>query len=380
VEVIAAMELSFLKPLYQSSGPFASVYLDVGRDHQNARREIALRWRAAREALTRQGADEPTLDALGAVLLRGRDVSGPAGRVAIAAQGRVVFDDLSADPPSQQIARWARLPHILPYLAQRRLPIPYIHVRVGRVSADFDGVDADGAAIEHRVEFDEHLAHKTGGGGWAQRRYDATVEETWRRNAAEVAGELDTIAARAGAELIIIDGDPKERASLLESLATATRSLVADGPTPSTPQDRHTVGSREAESPTAILAAARERHRDQDVEEFHRRRGQEAPLAAEGLEQVLRAFREARVEHLLVVDHPETSQELWIGPDPLDIASSPEELARKPEWLERDRVDAALVRALVATDAKLTVLSQEGATKAAFEPADGLGALLRFTV
>ena len=52
------METSSLASLYQATGPFATVLVDVSRDSENAAHEHELRVRSAGEALTGQGADE----------------------------------------------------------------------------------------------------------------------------------------------------------------------------------------------------------------------------------------------------------------------------------------------------------------------------------
>ena len=62
------MDLDFLRPLYGGPGGSVSVYLDTARDHENAPREIAVRWHDARERLASAGADEATLNALGAAV------------------------------------------------------------------------------------------------------------------------------------------------------------------------------------------------------------------------------------------------------------------------------------------------------------------------
>ncbi len=66
------MDLDFLRPLYDGPGGYVSVYLDTARDHENAAREIAVRWQDARERLASAGADEPTLDAVAEAVGAGR--------------------------------------------------------------------------------------------------------------------------------------------------------------------------------------------------------------------------------------------------------------------------------------------------------------------
>ena len=51
------MNLGFLRPLYDETGDYVSVYLDTDRSHENALTAIELRWNAARQR--RQPRDLP---------------------------------------------------------------------------------------------------------------------------------------------------------------------------------------------------------------------------------------------------------------------------------------------------------------------------------
>src|ERR1700761_8219242 len=62
------MRLEFLKDLcqagdYRDGSGFVTVYLDTSPT-EATRKEVGLRWRAARDELARAGADDQTLDAL----------------------------------------------------------------------------------------------------------------------------------------------------------------------------------------------------------------------------------------------------------------------------------------------------------------------------
>ncbi|MGH3319088.1 MAG: hypothetical protein ACRDN9_02720 [Streptosporangiaceae bacterium] len=48
------MNLSFLAPLYDRPGPYASVYLDTSRTVEDASHQMELRWRAVRGGLAEQ--------------------------------------------------------------------------------------------------------------------------------------------------------------------------------------------------------------------------------------------------------------------------------------------------------------------------------------
>lgn len=113
---------------------------------------------------------------------------------------------------------------------------------------------------------------------------------------------------------------------------------------------------------------------DQRVSAVLDRFGQQEDVGA-GLDAVVSALQRDQVENMLIVDDPSATGELWIGADPTQIATDPGQLSamsvRDPEQV---RVDAALVRALVGTDAELTVLGPDEAP----ELTGGVGAVLRY--
>lgn len=73
------MDLGFLRPLYDDAPPggYVSVHPDTTPSTESAAAELELRWRAARERLAADGADEAALDAA-AEAFSGRDHEGTA--------------------------------------------------------------------------------------------------------------------------------------------------------------------------------------------------------------------------------------------------------------------------------------------------------------
>ena len=99
---------------------------------------------------------------------------------------------------------------------------------------------------------------------------------------------------------------------------------------------------------------------------------------------------------LVIVDDPSSDARLWVGPGPVELASSEADLRGiGAEVLGEDRADAALVRAVAGSGARLVVLRHPDAdtdparagSAAGSAPVpgevpglvDGVGALLRFS-
>ncbi len=106
---------------------------------------------------------------------------------------------------------------------------------------------------------------------------------------------------------------------------------------------------------------------------FDEQRGRNG-AAVEGLPNVVAALRRGQVDTVLLHDDPSATTQLWVGPEPLHIGLEPADVAALgvAEPAE-DRADAAIVRALAATDGAL-VLAPAGRP----EMRDGIGALLRY--
>jgi hypothetical protein len=344
------MDLSRLSSVYDVPGPFATAYLDTSRTAENAVHEIELRWRAARHELEQEGAGAAALDAMEAVVGEDRGVPGPHGRVLVAADDSLVLDLVLPRPPRREIARFAPLPHLMPLVAQAGAFVAHIVVLADRTGAEVRVVGPGAHEDDHEVRGDDFNIRKVHAGGWAQKKYQQSAENTWEKNAKLVADDVASAVRRTGAAIVAVVGDVRAVTDLREVLPEEAAKLVHVIDEPSQLDDR-----------VAELVASFERQRTEQVlDEYQRERGR-GEAAVEGLAPTVAALQQAQVETLLLVDHPEADGELWIGPEPTLLALSEQELRDLGvDEPQRDRVDAALVRALVGTDAGIAVLSQTG--------------------
>ncbi|MEU7693765.1 Vms1/Ankzf1 family peptidyl-tRNA hydrolase [Microbispora hainanensis] len=357
------MRLDFIRGLYERSGPYASVYVDTDRSSEGTANVVQRRWAQLRERLAEEGAPASALDPIGELM------SDPAwaapGRAVFAVEGEVVFTEALRHRPRRQTARWSPLPHVVPLLAQRGEHVPHIEVLADRAGGDV-AVVADGRRRELTVEVADPTRplQKTGQGGWSQANFDREVEEGWRRNAVALAEVVEKEAHRIGAEVVVLAGDPKARGLVTDHLG---KDVVR----------RLTVAEHGSRAPGADLD-----HFRREVEEACRawieRRCEEllntyaSGNAVAGLAETARALRDRRVAVLLMHDDPSSTAMMWIGPEPTHLSTDPAELAAwGVEEPMRERADAALARAVAATDAELWFVPR-------LESPDGIGALLRF--
>lgn len=363
------MELSFLRPIYARPGPWASIYLNASRNSQTSRPELDIRWRAMREQLRQQGAEPATVAALDDVVRRHDPRPGEYGLAAFATEGEVVLSEYLSAPPMRDLAAHAPLAHTMPLLAQRGDQIPWVRVLANRSGADLDGVSVSGAVHRAQVKGgNQYPLRRIDPGGWSQSNWQRAGMTSWHRNAGDAAAATEELASAIGAEVIVVAGDTRIREMIAAALPTYWQERVV-----------HTdAGFRAAGADNGALddvtvqaiAEVATAHAEATLDKF----GMQEQIG-NGLDAVVDALQRGQVETMLLVDDPSSTEELWIGDQPTEIATSPEQLtAMSVTEPRRVRADAALVRALVGTDAGLTVLGPDEAP----DLPDGVGAILRY--
>ncbi|MEO3824789.1 Vms1/Ankzf1 family peptidyl-tRNA hydrolase [Actinomadura sp. B10D3] len=364
------MDLAFLKPLYHRPGPYVSVYADLTRTTEDATKAAELRWRALRADLEAQGAPKDTLRAVGQTIDEELTLRRSEGMVLFAADGAVVYSERLPHGPRTPHATVAPLPDVLPYLAERGERFPHLLAVVDRRGGAIDCVTADGRHDHVDVEGDEEYPiRKTKAGDWNQSRFQRSSENVWKLNAKKVAHEIDRAAERCGAQAILIAGDTRARTAVLEEVSehVLEHTVEADKNT--------TVDDPDLEAELRRLLRLKTAERVMTVAERFDRELANGQRAVSGLTPTVEAVRQARVETLLLSDE-EVKDHLWIGPDPLHVAATAEELRDEfgVDAPREDRADAALIRAATATDSELVLLPTNGTPKN-----DQVGAVLRYT-
>ncbi|MFF1381561.1 Vms1/Ankzf1 family peptidyl-tRNA hydrolase [Streptomyces sp. NPDC058308] len=385
------MQLSFLGPLFDRPGPWATVYLDPGQNDEAGAKRRELSVREVCRTLAEQGADTATTEAVGDVLTRTPAAEFPAGRVVFATAGEVVLGHRLSRPPRGQIASWAPLPHLAPLLELAGQDPACLVAYIDRTGADFELRCAAGPQDAGGVEGRQRPVHRTASGDWSERSFQLKVENTWEHNAGEIAEALTAAYEKSGAELVVLVGDPRERPAVHAKLPDAVRDVTVE-----TEHGGRAAGSASPALEEAI-ARARHQHADRRAEEalarFRAGRvGTDRPTdAVEGVPAVVAAAREHRIDTLLVrPDGPDLNREVWVGPEPDQAAVRRNDAQTLGETDPVSvRADDALLRSAAVTGADVRIVPRPGEAasdgSARHEaadtdlPAGGLGALLRWT-
>jgi hypothetical protein len=275
-----------LRTVLDHSGPFATVHLDASRDHENADHELELRWRAARRELEGAGASADTVSALEDAVLNGAPPVGRAGRLLVAADGNVLFDQPLPDPPPTLAARFGPLPYLVPLVDREAVHVPYVAALVNKIGADLIAVDAGGVVRTEQAEGQTHPVHKVRAGGWAHLTIQHHTDEVVHRNVRLVIDEVTRLVDEVNAKLLVIGGEDQVLSQLAGELPSRCQGILAQAP-----------GRREApeEFDKAVAELVRERARAEQgelLDRFHAALKADRGLAAQGLADTTDALRQ----------------------------------------------------------------------------------------
>ncbi|MGA5148233.1 Vms1/Ankzf1 family peptidyl-tRNA hydrolase [Streptomyces griseoincarnatus] len=378
------MQLSFLQPLFDRPGPWATVYFGPLQSDESGAKRRELSVREACRTLEEEGADAATTEAVRDALLRIGPAEDPAGRVVFATGGEVVLSHRLSRPPQRQISCWAPLPRLTPLLELAGQDPVCLVAYIDRTGADFElRGGAAGPRSAGQVEGEQHPVHRTASSDWSERHFQLKVENTWEHNAGEIAEALNAAYEESGADLVVLAGDPRERPAVHEKLSEAVRGVTTE-----TEHGGRAAGSASPALEEAIEHARRRhtRHRVEEALDRFRagRVGTDRPTeAVEGIPALVEAAREHRIDTLLVrPDGPELDRDTWVGARPDQIAarrSDARTLGESDPTVVR--ADDALLRAAAVTAADVLVVppADDDGADATDIPTGGLGALLRWT-
>ena len=369
------MDLGFLRPLYENppdwpASGYVSVYLDT-TPKENAPNEVALRLRAAREALAAAGADQATVNA---VLAANLDHVPARSHALFAAGGAVRLHGIMPEsPPLGESSSYTPLPHVVPWLAQRPPRLPHVRVAANREGGQVLAVpgawpetqgDLETAMIGlTEVVGESWPVHKPAGGGWSQPRFQRSAEETWTETAKRIAEAVTRAADRVKAVFVVLGGDVRERTILADELPKALRDnvVIVEREVELTAPAFDEAAWAEESWRAALDARAR-------LDEFRAQldRPPGDRRAVQGLDATLTALRDGLVSDVLIAASPDSAatamatETVWIGPGLADAATGREQLTERGITDPvTDLAAEALGRAAAGTGAELHFLREE---------------------
>ncbi|MBP3042984.1 hypothetical protein KKR91_08195 [Arthrobacter jiangjiafuii] len=343
--------------LYRQPGPWCLAYVDAGAGTVEGAEAAEARPGNVRAALAQQGAPPADQEAMEVAVAPAYGVPAPVSRFVLVRQGTVALNELLPGPlAAPKKTSVGPIPDLLPLLKHRPEEFPYIVAEVSREDSEIrlEYVGRPGPASIQGVEGSaEDIRKLPGGGGWAQNKLQRRTEESWRRNADGVAGQIDRIVDSSGARLIVLAGDVRARSLVRDEIAEAHRSLVSmldaktrtGGPHQDQFQDR-------VQELIALRWAAEQ---EQIMDRLALQQAQANPESAAGIGAVVHALQQAQVDVLILNDNELADHPLLaLGAEPW--VASAEEQALGAEVLGRVPAPAALLRAAALTDASLLLV------------------------
>jgi hypothetical protein len=365
------MDARTLAKLYAVDGPFVTIYLNTRGDSEDAATQLETRWKNVVRDLANQGVDTATIDAL--TDKRGDHTRGGT-RVLVAAHGSVhLAASLPQPPPTDYAITVGPLPRLVPLADALGLQLPHLVVLADRTGADVlaytSGPEPAETESTDNTRFPQRKVHA---GGWAAKRYDNDVEETWEQSARDVVSLIERVARDIDARVIIASGDDRA----LQLIAQHLPAHLTDRFTTIGGGGRHVDGSDEliADQVLQTLADTVATNTTELLETYSQERGQQ-DRAADGAEATIEALQKGQVRTLILTDARDTTRRAWGGAEPVHLALREDDLSTMGLTAAHEApLDELLLRAAWGTGADVQFVT--GGIEQS--PNDGIGALLRY--
>ncbi len=358
------------RPLLDCPGPFASVYFDDSHDTEDAATQLDLKWRALREELERQGADESVTAGIGRAIMDLRPPIGRSGRAVVASAAGVVLNEHLHRPTAEPIVRVSELPYLMPIFEHGFDERDYVLVVVDHAGADItthvngtlnsETVDGAGYPVHHAA------GAETSGPGDPQPR----SEEAARKNIRAVADRVRELMDDKSMEVLFVVGEVHSRSDLLAQLPERIR----DRAVPLRVGARHSGHSYDEIERAIEAESARRRIRviDDAAERFNAEIGRKEGLAAEGLGPVCSALRQGAIDTMIIADEIDDLT-VVADEDMTTLAPNADTLSEQGAAPGKTlRADEALPMFAVSIGASLVRTDER------ISPADGIAAVLRY--
>jgi hypothetical protein len=362
------MDSARLRHVFEESGPYLTLHVDVGRTDEHGADQVESRWTTIRHELERAEIPDDLVAELDEVLHRNTHLSGEVRRTVVAAGGRVLMDELqTGHNPHPEVVDVADLPDLASWVDVEDQAVPFVLALVDRIGGDVQTYRATSqpAVDEQSVTGQTFYVTKVAEGDWAQKQFQQTAENRWHENAELVAEAVRAAALEHRAGLVLVAGEVRARAEVVRAIQRLDHGF-------DDVVEIESGGRAEGASEEALWAEVHERLRESvaaaDTElsaRLDQGRGQGVGVAT-GLDEVMDALVKGQVDELVV--------DLGVLADRTVEPGRFEGLALPAPAVDARELpaDRALVAAAVLTGAAIRVLP------AALAHGGGASAVLRW--
>ncbi|EMQ98459.1 hypothetical protein ACIGB6_16145 [Paeniglutamicibacter gangotriensis] len=360
--------------LYRREGQWCTALVDVSLGTTSAQEAVDSLPGQVGKLLGSQQASDADIEALTAALVSAEGHASPVARFVAVNNGEVVVDEI-IDGLKVEFADvdCGPFPNLVALARARGGQFPYLVAEAGKDGGEVSLYHSSvkGADESRGVTGDPDEAHhaRKVPGQYDEPKNQSNTEEIWRRNADELAKQIDELARENYVRLIVLAGDVKAREMVAGMLAVAHKPITSI-------LDQHT---RTGGADQAAFAAAVQERVDEvlgrDVQELSERvanrSGSGRPELALGFDEVVAALQQAQAATVLVNQYQDDetltalNAEPWLcGEDSGDHAESVMGSWPAPE---------VLLRATALTDASIRYVPD-----GVLPEGTGIAALLRW--
>ena len=342
--------------LYRRRGPWCVAYIDASAGTTDGMEAAEVRPLDVRKALAQQDASPEDQEAMMTAVLPADGIPSPVSRYLLAQEGTVALNEVLPGPlVTPAVVAVSPVPDLLPLLKHVPDVLPYIVAQVSREGAEIQLMYAGRGrpSTVQDVEGETEDITKLSAGGWSQNKLQRQTEQVWRRNADQVAEEIDRIAESSGARLIVLAGDVRARGLVQDQLAEVHKPLVS-----MIESHTHTSGAvrgdfdDQVQERIALLWASEQ---EQIMDRLAQQEGQSNPESVVGFGAVLTALQQAQVDVLILNDGALADHHL-LALDAEPWVASASEQSLGAGVLGEVSAPSALIRAGSLTDASLLLV------------------------
>ena len=360
--------------LYRREGQWCTALVDVSLGTTAAQEAVDALPEVVGKLLASQQASEADIAALAEALVPAQGHASPVARFVAVNNGEVVVDEI-IDGLTVEAADvdCGPFPNLVALARARGGQFPYL---VAEASKDGGEVrlyhsSVQGVGESRGVTGDPEEAHhaRKVPGRYDEPKNRSNTEEIWRRNADELAKQIDELARENYVKLIVLAGDIKARELVASKLGSANKPITSI-------LEQHT---RTGGADQAAFAAAVQGQVDEvlgrDVEELSKRvanrTGNDRPDLALGFEEVVAALQQAQADTVLVGQYQDDETLMALDADPWLCGEDSEEHSESVigSWPAPE----VLLRATALTDATIRYVPE-----GVLPEGVGIAALLRW--
>ncbi|MEV7606884.1 Vms1/Ankzf1 family peptidyl-tRNA hydrolase [Paenarthrobacter sp. NPDC089322] len=342
--------------LYRQPGPWCSAYVDASTGTVDGLETTDVQPDNVRTALEGQGASKEDLDAMDGAIQPAKGEPAPISRFVLVRQGEVVLNELLPGAlVGQEIISKDEVPNLMPLLKHQPGGFAYVVVEASRDEAEIRLYRAGAPDVEEsqHVQGDDDSINKVRVGGWSQARYQRHTEQVWRRNADQVAQEVDQLVREHQAKLVVLSGDIRARQLVEDQLSEESKAVLStiDAHTLAAGSDRQKFDD-EVNSLVARQWAVEQQNL---MDRLAEQEGQANPQSATGIGAVVHALQQAQVD-VLILDAGSLADHhlLALSAEPWVAASEGESL--NADVVGKVPAPVALLRAAALTDAQVELV------------------------